>query len=166
MPLDRAGRVMVAQTLALPGRDDVFVVGDLARVDAGGGAVPAVAPAAMQQGRHAARNVLRKLRGQPLLAFRYRDRGTFAVIGRGAAVGLAFQRFRMRGPLAWLAWLAIHVAFLIGFRNRVFVLLGWAYSFLTYRRQARLITGGAADGGPDRERRVLAPTQTEVGRCT
>jgi NADH dehydrogenase len=137
---DRTGRVRVAPTLALPGDERVFVVGDLALVETGGRAVPGVAPAAQQMGTHAARNVLRSMRGQPLLPFHYRDRGTFAVIGRGAAVGVLGRRLGMSGFPAWLAWLGIHLLFLVGFRNRIAVLFSWAYSYLTYRRVARLIT--------------------------
>jgi NADH dehydrogenase len=139
-PLDRAGRVKVTPALTLPGRDDVYVIGDLACV--ADGAVPGVAPAAIQQGRHAASNIRRRLAGLPPGPFHYRDRGTLAVIGRGAAVGMLFGRVPVRGPLAWLAWLVIHIAFLVGFRNRLWVLLGWAYSFWSFKRQARLITGG------------------------
>jgi NADH dehydrogenase len=139
--LDRAGRVHVTPALTIPGRDDVFVIGDLAAVEQDGGLVPGVAPAAVQEGRHAAANILRAIRGEPLEPFRYRDRGSFAVIGRGAAVGEVLGRIRLSGPIAWLAWLFIHVFYLIGFRNRVAVLLGWAYSYLTFRRAARLITG-------------------------
>lgn len=139
-PLDRAGRVRVEATLALPGHDDVYVVGDAAAAESDGRPVPGLAAAAIQGGRHAARNILRSLAGRPITAFHYRDRGSFAVIGRGAAVGVAFRRFPMNGVIAWLAWLGIHIAFLVGFRNRVAVLLGWAYTFFTRRRPMRLIT--------------------------
>jgi NADH dehydrogenase len=137
VPCDRAGRVRVGPALTVPGHDEVFVLGDLASVDG----VPGVAPAAIQEGRHTASNIRRALCGEPLAPFRYRDRGTMAVIGRGAAVGMLFGRVPVRGPLAWLTWLLVHIAFLVGFRNRLWVLLGWAYSFFTFRRQARLITG-------------------------
>jgi len=140
-PLDRAGRVKVASTLALPGRDDVFVVGDLAALEQDGKPVPGVAPAAMQMGKLAAHNVLRAERGAPLEPFHYRDRGTFAVIGRGHAVGVVGGKFKMAGLVAWLAWLFIHILFLVGFRNRVVVLINWAYSYVTSRRGVRLITG-------------------------
>jgi NADH dehydrogenase len=139
--LDKAGRVKVRPDLALPGRDDVFVIGDLVSLEVDGRPVPGVAPAAIQAGRHAARNILRALRGQPLEAFHYVDRGDFAVIGRGAAVGFPLRRLHLWGVPAWLAWLGIHLYSLIGFRNRVFVLLHWAYLYVTYRRGARLITG-------------------------
>jgi NADH dehydrogenase len=98
-----------------------------------------VAPAAIQQGRHAARNALRALRREPRLPFRYRDKGLLATIGRGAAVA-AVGRVRLTGLLAWLAWLFVHIYFLIGFRNRLAVLLQWAWSYLTFERGARLIT--------------------------
>jgi NADH dehydrogenase len=140
-PLDRAGRVRVQPDLSLPGHPEVFVVGDLAALEQDGKPVPGVAPAAMQQGRHAARNIARLVRGEPARAFRYVDKGSFATIGRGAAVGEVAGGLRFRGLVAWLAWLAIHIFFLIGFRNRVLVLFHWAYSYLTYRRGARLITG-------------------------
>jgi len=141
VPLDRAGRVRVEPDLSLPGHPEVFVVGDLAALEQDGKPVPGVAPAAMQQGRHAARSIARALRSQPAQAFRYLDKGSFATIGRGAAVGEVAGRIRISGLVAWLAWLTIHIFFLIGFRNRVLVLFHWAYSYLTYRRGARLITG-------------------------
>ena len=141
VPLDRAGRVLVRPTLAIPGHDDVFVVGDLAALEQDGKPVPGVAPAAIQMGRHAARNILRAIAGQPGQAFRYWDKGSFATIGRGKAVGELAGGVKLSGFLAWLAWLAIHIFFLIGFRNRVLVIFQWAYSYVTFRRGARLITG-------------------------
>jgi NADH:ubiquinone reductase (H+-translocating) len=95
----------------------------------------------MQEGKHAAKNIIRSSKGLPLLPFRYWDRGIFSVIGRGSAVGIAFEKFKISGFLAWWAWLAIHIFFLIGFRNRIAVLMNWAYSFFTLRRNAQLITG-------------------------
>jgi NADH dehydrogenase len=145
VPLDRAGRARVQPDLSLPGHPEVFVVGDLAALEQDGKPVPGVAPAAMQQGRHAARSIARVLRGLPPEPFRYLDKGSFATIGRGAAVGDLFGRLRISGFVAWLAWLGIHIFFLIGFRNRVLVLFHWAYSYLTYRRGARLITGTTPD---------------------
>jgi len=141
VPLDRAGRVRVEPTLAIPGRNDVFVVGDLATLEQDGKPVPGVAPAAIQMGRHAARNILRAIAGLPGEPFRYRDKGSFATIGRGKAVGQLAGGLKLSGFLAWIAWLAIHIFFLIGFRNRVLVLFQWAYSYVTFRRGARLITG-------------------------
>jgi NADH dehydrogenase len=140
-PLDRAGRVRVDPTLALPGRNDVYVVGDLATVTQDGEPVPGVAPAAIQMGRHAARNIVRAIAGLPAEPFRYRDKGSFATIGRGKAVGVLAGGLKLSGFPAWVAWLAIHIFFLIGFRNRVLVLFQWAYSYVTFRRGARLITG-------------------------
>jgi NADH dehydrogenase len=139
--LDRVGRVLVTPELTVPGHSEVYVVGDLAALEVDGHPVPGVAPAAMQEGTHAAENILRALRGQPLAPFRYWDRGIFSVIGRGSAVGIAFERIKMSGFLAWIAWLTIHIFFLIGFRNRVVVLFNWAYAFFTLRRNAQLITG-------------------------
>jgi NADH dehydrogenase len=138
-PLDRAGRVRVDADLTVPGHPEVHVAGDLVFLEQDGRPIPGVAPAAIQQGRHAARNALRALRGEPRLPFRYRDKGLLATIGRGAAVA-AVGRVRLTGLLAWLAWLFVHIYFLIGFRNRLAVLLQWAWSYLTFERGARLIT--------------------------
>jgi NADH:quinone reductase (non-electrogenic) len=139
--LDRAGRVRVTPQLTVPGHGDVFIVGDLAALEQDGKPIPGVAPAAMQEGKHAAKNIILSLKGQPLLPFRYWDRGIFSVIGRGSAVGIAFEKFKVTGFFAWIAWLVIHIFFLIGFRNRLAVLFNWAYSFFTLRRNAQLITG-------------------------
>src|SRR5262249_9026254 len=119
----------------------VYVVGDLAALESDGKPIPGVAPAAMQEGTHAAENILRAIRGQPLVPFRFWDRGIFAVIGRGSAVGIAFEKVKMSGFLAWLAWLTLPLFFLIGFRNRIAVLFNWAFAFFTLRRNAQLITG-------------------------
>ena len=140
-PLDRAGRVLVDADLTVPGHKDVFVIGDLAAVkQADGSFVPGVAPAAIQEGQHTALNLERAVNGQPLRAFRYRDKGSLATIGRAAAVA-DFGKFTLSGFLAWFAWLAIHIFFLIGFRNRFLVITQWAWAYLTYQRGARLITG-------------------------
>jgi len=130
----------VRPDLTVPDQDVVYVIGDLAALEQDGKPVPGVSPAAMQEGEHAARNIVRSLRGEPRLPFRYWDKGSFATVGRGAAVGEVLGKLRLSGFIAWLAWLAIHIFFLIGFRNRVFVMAHWAYSYLTYRRGARLIT--------------------------
>ncbi len=140
VPLDRAGRVRVQPDLSVPGHPEIFIVGDLTALEQDGKPVPGVAPAAMQEGRHAATNVLRALRGQPTQPFRYVDKGTLATIGRAAAVA-DFGRVRLSGFIAWLAWLLIHILLLIGFRNRVLVLIDWAWLYVTYDRGARLITG-------------------------
>lgn len=141
VPLDRAGRVLVRPDLTIEGHPEVFVIGDLAAVtQANGSAVPGVAPAAIQEGQHTARNLHRAVHFEPPLPFRYRDRGSLATIGRAAAVA-DFGFLRFGGFLAWLAWLVIHIFFLIGFRNRFLVISQWAWAYLTYQRGARLITG-------------------------
>jgi NADH dehydrogenase len=150
VPLDRAGRVLVNSDLTIPGHPEVFVVGDLASLVIDGMPVPGVAPAAIQEARHAVRNILRALRHEPALPFRYRDKGSLATIGRSAAVA-QLGRLKLSGPIAWLAWLVVHILFLIGFRNRVLVLFQWAWSFFSYDRGARLITGPIA-GAPEQAR--------------
>ena len=141
VPLDRAGRVLVEPELTIPGHKDVFVLGDLAAVKQRDGSyVPGVAPAAIQAGQHTALNLERAVAGQPLRAFKYRDKGSLATIGRAAAVA-DFGKIRFGGFLAWMAWLVIHIFFLIGFRNRFLVITQWAWAYLTYQRGARLITG-------------------------
>ncbi len=137
-PLDRAGRVQVEPDLTIAGHPEVFVVGDLASLAQHGRPIPGVAPAANQMGRHAARNILRTLRGQPGESFRYVDKGSLATIGRRAAVA-DFGRLKLSGFPAWIAWLGIHILFLIGFRNRFVVMFEWAWAYLTYQRSARLI---------------------------
>ena len=140
-PLDRAGRVRVEADLTIPGHPEVFVIGDMAAfLDQTGKPLPGVAPVAIQQGRHAARNILRACRGKPYEPFCYVDKGNLATIGRAAAV-VDFGRLKMSGFLAWLVWLFVHIFFLIGFRNRVVVLIDWAWAYLTFQRAARLITG-------------------------
>ncbi|MFI5458377.1 MAG: NAD(P)/FAD-dependent oxidoreductase [Isosphaerales bacterium] len=138
-PLDRAGRVLVEPDLTIPGRDDVYVIGDLAHLEQAGQLVPGIAPAAMQEGWHVARNVIRALRGQPRQPFRYVDKGMLATIGRGAAVA-QIGSIKASGFLAWLLWLFVHIYFLIGFRNRLLVMFQWAWSYITFDRGARLIT--------------------------
>lgn len=139
-PLDKAGRVRVNADLTLPGSENVYVIGDLASVEQDGKLVPGVAPAAMQEARHAAANIRRTLRGEPRLAFRYVDKGSLATIGRAAGIA-DLGWVKLSGVPAWLAWLFIHLFFLIGFRNRFVVMFSWAWSYFTYDRGARLITG-------------------------
>jgi NADH:ubiquinone reductase (H+-translocating) len=140
-PTDRAGRVLVDPDLSLPGHPEVFAIGDLASLkDAKGKPVPGVAPAAMQQGTATGHNIGREVEGQPRKNFHYFDKGSLATIGRSAAVA-EFGKIHISGFFAWLSWLFIHVFFLIGFRNRMIVLIQWAWSYLTYERGARLITG-------------------------
>jgi NADH dehydrogenase len=142
-PLDRAGRVVVEPDLTVPGHANVFVVGDLAAVkQKDGSLVPGVAPAAIQGGTHAAKNIRRALAGKPLLPFRYNDKGSLATLGRAAAVGTV-KGVKLSGFAAWFAWLAVHILFLIGFRNRFLVMTEWAWAYFTRERGARLITGGA-----------------------
>ena len=141
VPLDRAGRVRVEPELTVPGHRDVFVIGDLASLDdEQGRPLPGVAQVAIQMGQHAVRNILRAIEGQPLRAFRYKDLGNMATIGRASAVA-DFGSFTLKGYLAWLAWLFVHVMNLIGFRNRVVVLVQWAWAYFSYQRAIRLITG-------------------------
>jgi NADH dehydrogenase len=147
VPLDRAGRVVVEPTLEVPGRPGILVAGDLAAVTQAGRSVPGVAPAATQMGRHAATNILRLARGLPPRPFRYADRGTLATLGRRAAVAL-IGSIRLWGWPAWLAWLLVHIYFLIGFRNRLVVLLDWAWAYLTFQRHARLILDPARTPSP------------------
>jgi NADH dehydrogenase len=142
-PVDRAGRVLVNPDLSLPGHPEVFVLGDLAALkDENGKWLPGVAPVAMQEGRSTAHNIGAELSGEPRKNFHYVNKGNLATIGRAAAVA-DFGKVHISGFLAWLAWLFIHVFFLIGFRNRIMVLIQWAWSYFTYERGARLITGDA-----------------------
>ena len=134
-PVDRAGRVQVEKDLSVPGHGEVFVVGDLAAVNG----VPGIAPAAKQMGRHAALNILRSMNQEERKAFRYRDYGQLATIGRNAAVA-DFGRVKLSGFPAWIVWLLAHVYFLINFRNRIVVLLDWAWAYWTFNRYARIVT--------------------------
>ena len=140
VPADRAGRVIVNEDLTVPGHPEVQVIGDLANfTHQTGEALPGISPVAMQQGRHAARNVLAMIKGRKAKRFRYWDKGTMATIGRNKAV--ADLRFlHLSGRLAWLAWLFVHIVFLVGFRNRLLVLFQWAWAYLTFDKGARLIT--------------------------
>jgi len=138
--LDRQGRVIVGPDLAVPGRPEVFVAGDQAHVEGPKGPLPGIAPVALQQGRHLARQLRRELAGRPREPFRYRDKGQMATVGRSRAV-LEMGRLRMAGRAAWLAWLVVHVYYLAGFKNRLFVVLQWAWAYGRYRRGARLIVG-------------------------
>ena len=140
VPLDRAGRVIVMPDLSVPGHPDMFVAGDLASVQYKGQPVPGVAPAAKQMGRHVAHTIRARLQGRAAVAFRYRDFGNLATIGRMAAV-VDLHGFHFSGLLAWWFWLAAHVFFLIGFRNRMVVLIDWAQAYWSYQRSARIILG-------------------------
>jgi NADH dehydrogenase len=140
VPLDRAGRALVEPDLSVPGRPEIFVVGDAAALfDRDGKPLPGVAQVAIQQGNHAAQMILHRLHGTSPAPFVFRDKGSMAIVGRGAAVAdLGWIRFS--GVLAWLAWLFLHILKLIGFRNRLTVLLQWAVAYITYQRSVRLIT--------------------------
>jgi len=151
VPVDRAGRVAVEPDLSLPDHPEVFVIGDLAALkDESGRMLPGVAPVAMQQGRYVAKIIQRELEGAteaaakaqppPRPGFHYWDKGSLATIGRAAAVA-EFGKLHISGFIAWLAWLFVHILFLIGFRNRLLVFIEWAWSYVTYERGARLITG-------------------------
>ncbi|HEX6574379.1 MAG TPA: NAD(P)/FAD-dependent oxidoreductase [Gemmatimonadaceae bacterium] len=141
VPLDRVGRVLVDDDLSIPGHQEVFVIGDLALVNRPDGRpVPGVSPAAIQEGKRAAKNIRRLMGRLPTEPFRYRNKGDLAVIGRSRAIG-DFGFFQITGFTAWLFWLFVHIMYLVGFRNRISVFIEWAYSFFTYQRGVRLITG-------------------------
>jgi NADH dehydrogenase len=144
-PVDRAGRVIVRDDLSVPGHPELFVAGDLAAVKrADGSLVPGVAPAAMQEGRHAAHNALRNINGETTERFDYYNKGDLATIGRARAIAV-FGRVEVAGYPAWLLWLFVHIMYLAGFRNRLSVLIKWAYAYFTFQRGVRLIT--SAEGG-------------------
>jgi len=137
--LDKQGRVIVESDLSLSGNPDIFVIGDQACFrTSSGNALAGLAPVAMQEGRHAAENIRRTLLGLPSLAFRYQDKGMLATIGRKRAV-VQMPRLQFGGFTAWLTWLFVHIFYLIGFKDRAFVLAQWAWSYATFRRGARLI---------------------------
>jgi NADH dehydrogenase len=142
------GRVTVTPELTLPGHPEVFVIGDLAFLEQDGEALPAFAPVAMQQGAHVAKAIAGRLTGEPDPAFRYKDRGSMATIGRSSAVA-DLGRIRLHGFLGWLAWLVIHLMMLVRFESKVAVFLQWVWTYFTHGRTARLITGSAAAPRPD-----------------
>ena len=140
VPLDRAGRVRINPDLTIPGHADVFVIGDLATLNGPDGKpYPGVAQVAMQMGAHAAANILGAIAGQPLRAFRYKNLGNMATIGRASAIG-DLPVAQLKGYIGWLAWLFVHILNLIGFRNRLLVMVQWAWAYMTYQRSVRLIT--------------------------
>jgi len=139
VPLDRSGRVPVLPDLSLPGHPEAFVIGDLAAFGEGlEQPLPGTAPVAIQEGRAAARAILATLEGRPRAAFRFRDKGSMATIGRGRAIA-RIGRMRLAGFTAWLAWLFIHLLMLVGFRNRILVFLEWVMAYLTIQHRSRLI---------------------------
>ena len=161
VPLDRAGRVIVEPDLSIPGRREVFVIGDASVfLHQTGSPLPGMCPVAIQQGRHVAESIRSDLGDRPREAFHYVEKGQLATIGRAAAV-CDFHGAKFSGFLAWVIWLFVHIFSLIGFENRIIVVLRWAWSYLTFSRSARLITGSmeteeAASGG-DREKIRIAP---------
>ena len=154
--LDRMGRVVVKEDLSVASHPEVFVIGDMAVLYTDGKPVPGVAPAAMQSGRTAARNIIHSIRGEGRERFRYRNKGDLATIGRYKAVGVLAGK-HLSGWLAWWTWLLVHIMYLAGFRNRLSVLLEWGYSFFTFERGSRLITANAprpeSFAAPSRSRR-------------
>jgi NADH:ubiquinone reductase (H+-translocating) len=163
VPTDRAGRVPVEPDLTVPGHHNVFVLGDLASIkQADGQPVPGVAPAAIQMGEFAAKAIRNDLRHKPRGAFRYWNKGSLAFIGRKAGIA-EFGKLHLSGILAWLSWLFVHILFLIGFRNRVLVLIQWAWSYFTFQRGAPLITGNSKEVVPTNAEGVpLASAQTNA----
>lgn len=152
-PRDKKGQIIVSADCSLPGHPEIFVIGDLAHIEQDGKPVPGVAPAAMQQGAYVAKLIRERLRGKTLPPFRYRDKGSLAVIGRNAAVA-QIGSLHISGLLAWLTWLLVHLMYLVEFSNRVLVFIQWGFLYLTFNRGARLITG------PDSSaRRVASPDE-------
>ncbi len=142
--LDRAGRVRVQPDLTVPGHQEILVIGDLACVEKGGAPLPGVAPVAIQQGAHAARVIRARLKGRTAPPFAYHDRGSLATIGRAAAVA-DIAGLRFSGYPAWLVWLFVHLMNIVEYRNRLLVLVQWAWAYWTFDRSARLITGETAE---------------------
>jgi NADH dehydrogenase len=162
-PVDRSGRITVQPDFSLPGHPEVFVIGDLARYAVNGQALPGVAPVAIQAGRYVARLISDRRQGRSTPAFVYRDRGSLATIGRSKAVA-DFGRLRFGGFIAWVLWLFVHLLLLVGFRNRLLVLVQWGWSYLSYDRSARLITERSqltpeAQPGPTTVRKAPEPPQ-------
>ena len=156
VPLDRGGRVIVENDCSLKGHPEVFVLGDQANFTGEDGKpLPGLAPVAMQQGRHTARNIRREVKGQPREPFKYRDKGIMATIGRRRAI-VQYGRLKFAGFFAWLAWLFIHVLYLIGFKNRIEVMLNWGWNYFAFSRGARLIVG------KDWRTAASAPVPSEV----
>jgi NADH:ubiquinone reductase (H+-translocating) len=166
VPTDRAGRVLVHADLSVPGHPQVLVIGDAAHLEENGRLLPGVAPVAMQEGTYAGRLISDRLRGELTPPFHYRDKGNLATIGRLFAIA-DFGRLRISGRIAWFVWAVVHIFYLITFRNRLAVMLQWAWAYLTQRRSARIITEtpverriseqGGRVGGPQAPQRAQAP---------
>ena len=154
--LARSGTVPVRRTLQLPGHDEVQVIGDLAELDQDGEPLPMLAPVAIQEGEHAAANILAMIGGGAATDFRYHDKGTMATIGRNYAV-VQLGRIRVAGFVGWLMWLFVHLTYIITFRSKAVVLINWAWNYIFYDRPVRLIT----EVGPER---VAEQQETEVRR--
>jgi NADH dehydrogenase len=159
---DRQGRVLVAPDLSLPGHPEVFVIGDIAHVEQDGEVLPGLAPVAMQEGRAVARSIEQSVRGLPRAPFRYVDKGMLATIGKSRAVGV-IRGLKITGWLAWITWVVVHIFYLVGFRNRLIVAINWVWSYVTYKRGARVIEGlhgpvfeGAAPSRPLTSGRAVA----------
>jgi NADH:ubiquinone reductase (H+-translocating) len=148
VPVDRMGRVVVADDCSVPEHPNVFCIGDAASFIPTGekDTLPGVSPVAMQQGRFVARQIARSIAEKPRERFVYRDKGIMATIGRSRAIA-KIGRLKLSGFVAWAAWLLLHIVYLIDFRNRVLVLFDWAWSYVTYQRGSRLITGHRLDAG-------------------
>jgi NADH dehydrogenase len=141
VPLDRAGRILVQSDLSIAGHPDAYVIGDLAAfTQSDGSMLPGLAPVAIQQGKHVARVILDTLAGRPRKPFKYFDKGVMATVGRASGIAQT-GKLKLWGFIGWLAWLFIHILYLIGFRNRILVLIQWTWAWITYGRSARLITG-------------------------
>jgi NADH dehydrogenase len=143
VPIDRAGRIEVAPDLSIPGHPEILIAGDLAIIEQNGEQVPGVAPAAMQQGRYAARLIAARLRGQTPPPFHYRDKGSLATIGRNRAVAV-IGKLHFSGYPAWLLWLFVHLLYIVEFESRILIAIQWAFAYFTFNRGARLITGDDA----------------------
>jgi NADH:ubiquinone reductase (H+-translocating) len=158
LPVDSQGRTIVGNDCALTLHAEVFCIGDAAcfKSDEAGSPLPGTSPVALQQGRFVARQITRSLEGKPRESFRFRDKGTMATIGRSRAVAVV-GRLRLSGYLAWLAWLLVHIFYLIDFRNRLVVMFNWAWSYITYQRGSRLITGHRLNAGAPAVHKRTAP---------
>ncbi len=166
VPLDRAGRVLVEPDCSIPGHPEAFVLGDAAAfLDARLGTLPGICPVAIQMGQYTAKVIRGDLRRQARRPFSYWDKGQLAVIGRARAVA-DIGRFHFGGILAWLVWIFVHIFFLIGFRNRVIVLLEWAWSYITFQRGARLITWSWGQAPAELPQRRSGPMPVAPGGMT
>jgi NADH dehydrogenase len=163
VPIDRRGRVRIQPDLTLPNHPEIYAIGDMTYLEEAGQPLPGVAPVAIQQGRHAGRQILNTLAGAPRQPFHYVDRGNMATIGRAAAVA-DLHFIRLSGFLAWLAWLFIHLIHLIGFRNRLAVLNQWFLNYLTYMRSVRLIVGDSPRMPPPARPATNDNQQVQVAR--